>query len=275
MPFDGNGNYSVPPGTEGVPGEIIDAGAYNAFLADLTTAFSGSMRRDGQSAMAGNLPMGGNKLTGVADGVAAQDAVTMSQLTPVKTSVEALAAAEVDLASAATISIGTQSSNRIRITGSVTISSFGTSYKGPAFLRFAAAVEITPGAALLTPYQKTMKMEAGDTAIVWPKATTGTADGWVFVPLGQYYDRLVEGTLGQPGTVTPITADTALNSGLIPKSVFAIQNTTGVSKSISPGSGVTLRMAGSVATGTFTLGPYGIATVFVTSSTEYVISGVL
>lgn len=80
MPFDGNGNYSLPPGTEGVPGTTIDAEPYNAFLADLTSALSGLLLRSGAAAMTGNLPMGSNRITGLGAGVSDTDAVTKEQL---------------------------------------------------------------------------------------------------------------------------------------------------------------------------------------------------
>jgi hypothetical protein len=80
MPFDGAGNYGLPTGTLGVSGAVIDSTKYNAFLADLITALSGSVRRNGESALSANLPMGGNRITGIGDAVSAQDAVSKTQL---------------------------------------------------------------------------------------------------------------------------------------------------------------------------------------------------
>jgi hypothetical protein len=80
MSFDGNGNYVVPAGTAGVPGTVIDATVYNALLFDLQVALTKTLLRDGQSAMSANLPMGGFKVIGLADGTSVTDAVTLGQL---------------------------------------------------------------------------------------------------------------------------------------------------------------------------------------------------
>lgn len=80
MPFDGNGNYTVPAGTQAVSGQIIDSIKYNALLTDLQTALTKAFLRDGQSAALTNLPMGGFKLTGLAAGVSANDSVRMADL---------------------------------------------------------------------------------------------------------------------------------------------------------------------------------------------------
>lgn len=81
MSFDGNGNYTVPAGTTAVTGTVIDSVDYNALLADLQTALTKALLRDGQSAALANLPMGGYKLTGLAAGSNANDSVRFDQLT--------------------------------------------------------------------------------------------------------------------------------------------------------------------------------------------------
>ena len=81
MSFDGNGNYTVPAGTTAVTGTVIDSADYNALLADLQTALTKALLRDGQSAVLANLPMGGYKLTGLAAGSNANDSVRFDQLT--------------------------------------------------------------------------------------------------------------------------------------------------------------------------------------------------
>jgi len=80
MSFDGNGNYTVPPGTAAVTGTAIDSAKYNAFLIDLQTALSKALLRDGQSAAQANIPMGSKKLTGLAAGSVAGDSVRFEQL---------------------------------------------------------------------------------------------------------------------------------------------------------------------------------------------------
>ena len=90
---------------------------------------------------------------------------------------------EVDVASSATVDLGSVASNSIRITGTNTIASFGTTYEGPKFLRFASALSLTNSASLILPGGTNISISAGDTCIVTPKATAGVSDGLVVVSL--------------------------------------------------------------------------------------------
>lgn len=87
----------------------------------------------------------------------------------------------VTLASAATTDIGAQNALAVEITGTTTITSFGTSYNGPRFLRFTGALILTHNATTLNlPGAANITTVAGDTAIAYPN-TTG--NGWNVVPL--------------------------------------------------------------------------------------------
>jgi hypothetical protein len=84
-------------------------------------------------------------------------------------------AAEASVASSATTDIGGTNSLLISITGTTTITSFGTNYTGPRFVRFAGALTLTHNATtLILPGGANILTAAGDRAIVTP---TGT--GWV------------------------------------------------------------------------------------------------
>jgi microcystin-dependent protein len=86
---------------------------------------------------------------------------------------------EVALASAATTDLGAQTTNFVNITGTTTITSFGTTYKGPRFVRFAGALLLTHNAStLILPTGANITTAAGDSCVIVPKATSGTADGW-------------------------------------------------------------------------------------------------
>lgn len=186
MPFDGNGNYTLPPGTEATPGTLIDATPYNAFLADIVSALSSLLRRAGDSAMTGNLPMGSNRITGLADGASDSDAVNKGQL---DSAVEAMEA------------------------------SFD-------------ALELT---VKKVPFQ-----------------TSGLATGECF-------------STSANQTIPP---DLPVNN------VYEIfNNSTSVSITLSPGSGVTLGMFGSTITGGFTLGPRGLCTIKVIGTNSYMLTG--
>lgn len=85
----------------------------------------------------------------------------------------------VVLASASTTDIGAQNSLGVEISGTTTITSFGTTYNGPRFLRFTGALTLTHNASsLILPGGANIATAAGDCALAIPKTTAGTADGW-------------------------------------------------------------------------------------------------
>ena len=173
MSRNGSGTYSLPvnswnPATNAVSATASD---WQSLIDDVETALTASLAADGQTPMTGNLAMGNNKLTGLAAGTAAGNSLRWEQLFSQGT--------EVDIASATTTDIGGQNSNFLQITGTTTITGFGTNYNGPRFLRFAGVLTLTHGSALVLPGGASITTAAGDMAIAIPKATTGTPDGWV------------------------------------------------------------------------------------------------
>ena len=81
MSRNGSGTYSLPAGNPVVPATTISTTWANSTLTDIATALTGSVAADGQTPMSGNLVMGNNKVTGLADGISATDAVTFGQFT--------------------------------------------------------------------------------------------------------------------------------------------------------------------------------------------------
>ena len=81
MSRNGSGTYSLPAGNPVVPATTISTTWANNTLTDIATALTGSVAADGQTPMSGNLVMGNNKVTGLADGISATDAVTFGQFT--------------------------------------------------------------------------------------------------------------------------------------------------------------------------------------------------
>jgi hypothetical protein len=71
MPYNGLGVFTpiAPPQYPAVPGTVILAESFNAIIEDLMLGLSNAIPRDGQAAPTGNLPMGGLRHTGVADGL--------------------------------------------------------------------------------------------------------------------------------------------------------------------------------------------------------------
>jgi hypothetical protein len=123
--------------------------------------------------MLGNLNLANNKITNLAPGTATTDAATWAQLFGAST--------QADIASAATTDIGVQNTSFLRVTGTTTITSFGSNFRGPRFLTFEGAVTLTNSSTLVLPGNANITTAAGDSLIVIPGATLGTADKWVVV----------------------------------------------------------------------------------------------
>lgn len=69
MSRDGSGSYSLPQSAF-VAGTTIEAAKVNSNFSDLASAMTASIAKDGQTTPTANLPMGGYKHTGVANGTA-------------------------------------------------------------------------------------------------------------------------------------------------------------------------------------------------------------
>ena len=80
MSRNGTGTYSLPAGNPVVTGTTISSTWANNTLTDIATALTGSLAADGQTTATGNLKMGSNRVTGLADGLAATDAATVNQI---------------------------------------------------------------------------------------------------------------------------------------------------------------------------------------------------
>lgn len=80
MPRDSNGVYTLPPGYQAINGEIILPSQHNPPLEDIAQALTNSLPRNGSAPMTGELKMGNNKITGLANGTNATDAATVGQI---------------------------------------------------------------------------------------------------------------------------------------------------------------------------------------------------
>lgn len=76
MPRQANGNYLPPANTAAVSGATISSTAFNTLETDIGTEITNSVDRGGRSAMTAALPMGAQKITGMADPSAATDGAT-------------------------------------------------------------------------------------------------------------------------------------------------------------------------------------------------------
>lgn len=81
MPRNGSGIFSAPATSfPAVTGTLIESAKYNEVINDIGTAISGSIAANGETVVIADIPLNEHKLTGVANGVAADDAMTFGQL---------------------------------------------------------------------------------------------------------------------------------------------------------------------------------------------------
>lgn len=84
MPYNGSGTYNGPslPGSwnPAVAGQAATPTDWNTLLADLSTALSSVITKDGQTTVTADIPFNTHKLTQVAPGTAATDAANVGQL---------------------------------------------------------------------------------------------------------------------------------------------------------------------------------------------------
>lgn len=82
MPRNGAGVFNLVNNTwfPPVTGVLATSTDWSTFISDIASAMTQSVSSDGQTPMTGNLPMGNNKITGLANGSAATDAATFGQM---------------------------------------------------------------------------------------------------------------------------------------------------------------------------------------------------
>jgi len=80
MSRNGSGTYTLPAGNPVVSGTTISSTWANTTLSNIAAALTDSLAADGQTTATGNLKMGTNRITGLADGIASTDAATVSQI---------------------------------------------------------------------------------------------------------------------------------------------------------------------------------------------------
>jgi len=125
MSRNGSGTYSLPAGNPVVTGTTISSTWANSTLTDLATAMTGSLASDGQTTATGNLNMGANQITNMADPSTAQAAATKNY---VDTYVGALGTMSTQNATAVAITGGVISSIRETATVTATAPSATTNY---------------------------------------------------------------------------------------------------------------------------------------------------
>jgi len=79
--YNGSGTFNInSAGQPVVSGTVISSTAFNALTSDLATGLTTALTKDGQSTPTANITLGGYKITNLAAGTAAADAVRFSQV---------------------------------------------------------------------------------------------------------------------------------------------------------------------------------------------------
>jgi hypothetical protein len=231
MARNGSGTYNLltnswNPATNGVSATAVD---WQNLINDVASALTQSLSADGQTPITGNLNAGNNKITGLAAGSATGDSLRWEQLFS--------QGQPVTLASAATTDIGAQNTVLLNITGTTTITSFGTNYNGPRYVRFDGVLTLTHNATtLILPGGANITTAAGDSAIVVPNGTP--ANGWRV--LG--YQK-ADGTTIATSKIQPISASVSGNALTISASSLTLDF-----RSTTLGSGTVTTVTGTPAT---------------------------
>lgn len=77
MPRDSAGVMSLPPSTWATSGQTINVNQHNPAMREIEQALTDSLPRNGSAGMTGNLPMAGNRITGLGAPVQPDDAVSL------------------------------------------------------------------------------------------------------------------------------------------------------------------------------------------------------
>jgi len=154
--------------------------------------------------------------------------------------------AEATVASASTADIGAASSPFVQITGTTGITSFGTTYSGARYVRFAGALTLTHNATtLILPAATNITTAAGDTLVAVPTGNPGA--GWRVVVYQRADGSLLVGSYvakagdTMTGTLTLPTLKASSSAGLI------FQNASGIQVAdFGPGPGTGITFVGQV-----------------------------
>lgn len=155
----------------------------------IAAGLSNCITKDGQTIVTANIPFNGRKITGLGDATAATDAVNRQTgdgryLMLSKGSAQTVADAVnlgnainfkqgASIVAAATTDIGAATGNYVTVTGTTTITGFGTVQAGTLrIVRFAAALTLTHNAvSLILPGSANITTAAGDVGIFASEGT--------------------------------------------------------------------------------------------------------
>jgi cobalamin biosynthesis Mg chelatase CobN len=167
MSRNGSGTYTLPAGNPVVTGTTISSTWANSTLTNIASALTDSLAADGQTTATGNLKMGNNRVTGMADGIASTDAASVAQ---VAASVAGLG------------TMSTQNANAVAITGgAINGTTVGaTTASTGAFTNFTASgtASFTSTGAVKVPVGTTGQQPSPVTGMIRFNSTTSLYEGY-------------------------------------------------------------------------------------------------
>lgn len=231
-----NGIYAAPPSNwnPATDGQPADPESWNDLLADLSSAISQSVSKDGQTQITGNINWGGNRILNLGAPEAAGDAVRYGML-----------AKGDPISSAASIDISTDGI-LFDITGNTDIGAITGGYSGKfVLLRFTGELNLIHSTDLILPAGANYRVTAGE-IVMFVRVTGSTwqmfAAGSGGLLVGDYLDTLRDpgpNWLRRDGAVYDRSAYPALAALIPPVSQLLLSNrmtSTGLNiRSISEG----------------------------------------
>jgi hypothetical protein len=117
LPRQGNGNFIQPANTAAVTATAINSAAFNTLITDIGTEITNSLDRGGRSAMTAALPMGGQKITGLATPTVSTDAATKAYVDSFPIPDQAVNLRNLGDPATPSVFLGTNSNPALTITG--------------------------------------------------------------------------------------------------------------------------------------------------------------
>lgn len=145
--------------------------------------------------------------------------------------------APTTLASASTVDIGSVSTVAVEVSGTTTITSFGTNYNGPRYVRFQNALTLTHNTTTLNlPGAANITTTAGDVLIAYPNLAlngwnvvsyqVSTSYPYVPVILRSYISGLTLSTVGSSTTMSIAAGQATDSTNIVTMNVAATNKTT-------------------------------------------------
>lgn len=308
MPFNGNGSFTPlpPPDYPAVAGTSIIADYFNNVMQDVFDGLSNTLTRDGQSPAQANLPMGGFKFTGAGKATATGQFLTWGQTSanlgtlsvtgdlgvgtspgyrfhifePDTVTASAVIRAIAGQASRwiITANAGDPSSqgfhlaqNADRSAGVFNAANAPIDFSTNSTVRARITAAGRVGIATNAP---TELLDVNGNAVIRGLLTIPSSPGYALKA-----DNVFRSTTGlQGGAFCPISSNVTIGDASAYMNANGAQwsiiyNDSASAVTISPGGGVTLRLAGTTATGARTLAARGLAYLVYNTGTEAIISG--